>query len=95
MVKVDNEAKARESFQRLFKRVEDLGPQLLDRRESEGPNETELEMAAFEAASRDAARTLTAVQGRLIRVLKRDVQAPPTKKRTKGWLYREMREVRG
>jgi hypothetical protein len=81
MVKVDNEEKARKAFARLFERPE-----------CEGPNETELEIRAFEAAQEDAARSLAKAQGKIIRVFKKDAQKPVARRR--GWLLKEMREAR-
>ena len=74
MLKVDNEEKARKAFARLFG---DSGRPL-----SEGPNETELEL---EQVATDRAE----LEGRVIRVFKRDAQKPLP--RRKGWLYREVR----
>lgn len=34
------------------------------------------------------------ITSKVFRVLKRNFQAPPTKRPTKGWLYREVREVK-
>lgn len=77
MTHIDCENKARLKFDSLF-------------RHDEGPNDTELEIQAFEAAQRDAARSMR----REIRVNRRQ-ESQEAAKRRKGWLYRELREARG
>lgn len=99
MTRVDNEAKARDKFASLFKSAcppecassetghhpdcDEWDPKASGAEES--ANETQLEIQAYEAAAKDAARTF--------RVQRRREEPKPERKRRKGWLFREMRAV--